>query len=102
MINKSVLIVGFGLAIAKSRQDESIPSNPNILQCLIDLKHEIWGRTFTDFIDLSQNLAAAVDDDYYDDDVEGMGDEGINETVDLGVYYVVRTPNRLDIICSNQ
>ena len=32
MINKSVLIIGFGLAIAKSRQDESISLYPYFLQ----------------------------------------------------------------------
>ena len=45
------------------------------------------------------DTVAAVADD---DDVEGMGDDRINETVDLGVYYVVRTPLRYNIICSNQ
>ena len=40
MINKSVLIIGFGLAIAKSRQDESIFSYPYLLQSVepIDIK----------------------------------------------------------------
>ena len=40
MISKSVLIIRFGLEIAKARQDESKSSNPNILQSLISVDFE--------------------------------------------------------------
>ena len=46
MINKSVLIIGFGLAIAKSRQDESIFLYPYFLQSVRKGNYEVLIKEF--------------------------------------------------------